>query len=144
MSDLPGPTRPAFAAVLLPAAGRVTVACVGLAEEYCDYTPGKGARLGWPRPTKWVDTVAGQSLAWCGERRLVWELPDNPAALVLATQLGAAGLAERIGLRGDLLLAGVDAAGAPADVPDAVVHAAALAGLLASGRGRAVSAGYRA
>ena len=98
-----------------------------------DYTPGRGPRLGWPLPVKWTDTCSEHRYAWCGERRNLASLPNSPAAYLLAARLGYADLAERLGLRGDLLLAGMTADGAPCDIPHAVVHAATAAGLLPPG-----------
>jgi hypothetical protein len=79
---------------------------------------------------KWVQTIDGHHIVWCGERRRLADLPANPAALTVAARLGCADLADRIGLRGDLLLAGIDAAGGPADVPATVLQAAISSGLL--------------
>lgn len=95
-----------------------------------DYTPGPGPRLGWPLPVKWADTFDRQRYAWCGERRGLAALPANPAAHLLAARLGCADLTDRLGLRGDLLLAGVACDGAPCDIPRPVVAAAIAAGLL--------------
>jgi hypothetical protein len=60
----------------------------------------------------------------------VADLPDNPGALLLAARLGCVDLADRIGLRGDLLLAGIGPDGSPADVPAPVLDAAIRGGLL--------------
>ena len=69
-------------------------------------------------------------MVWRGQRRHVADLPANAAALVLAAWLGCADLAERIGLYGDLLLAGIGRDGRACEVPDVVVEAARRAGLL--------------
>jgi hypothetical protein len=79
---------------------------------------------------RWRDTIDGQAVAWCGDRRRVADLPDNPSALLLVARLGCVDLADRIGLRGDLLLAGIGPDGTPADVPPPVLQAAVRAGLL--------------
>jgi hypothetical protein len=121
---------PGFVGLAIPAGGRLSLRRVALAPDYADFTPGDGQRLGWPRPVKWVETIGGQGIVWCGERRGILDLAENLAAFTIAARLGCADLADRIGLRGDLLLAGIDAAGAPADVPEVVVLAAVRAGLL--------------
>lgn len=127
----------AFVCLALPASDATTVPAgvrlVAPAADDIDHTPGRGPRLGWPLPVKWTDTCGGHGYAWCGERRSLATLPDNPAAYLLAARLGYADLAERLGLRGDLLLAGVTADGAPCDIPHAVVHAAVAAGVLPPG-----------
>lgn len=127
----------AFVCLALPAshatATPARVRLVAPAAGGIDYTPGRGPRLGWPLPVKWTDTCGEHGYAWCGERRSLATLPDNPAAYLLAARLGYADLAERLGLRGDLLLAGMTADGAPCDIPHAVVHAAVAAGMLSPG-----------
>lgn len=122
-----------FLCLVLPAAGPTVVRLVAPAPEYGDYTPGTGPRLGWPLPVKWTDTCGKHRYAWCGERRNLPDLPANADSLVLAARLGHADLADRIGLRGDLLLAGVDPDGAPTDVPETVLEAALAAVLLTHG-----------
>lgn len=108
------------AGLLLPVQGPVRVAVIGSA-----------VVLGsWPWPARWVDTVEGCPVVWCGERRNVADLPANTAAWVLAARLGCADLAEQIGLNGDLLLAGIGRDGRACEVPDVVVAAAQRAGLL--------------
>jgi hypothetical protein len=119
-----GPDTPSVgpvAALLVPVADPVTVRVVT-----AERAPGT---CWWP--VRWVDAFCGEGLVWCGERRRVRELPVNGAAWVLAARLGCPDLAERIGLNGDLLLAGLTADGRPRDVPDLVVDAARRAGLLA-------------
>jgi hypothetical protein len=129
--DLPGAAPdPGFVALAIPAKGRLHLRHVPLAPGYADFTPGDGPRLGWPQPIKWVETIDGHRVVWCGERRCVPDLPQNLAAFTVAARLGCADLADRIGLRGDLLLAGIDASGGPADVPETVILAAVGAGLL--------------
>jgi hypothetical protein len=133
--SVPGTERgSAFVCLTLPASEATPtparVRLVAPAADGIDYTPGRVPRLGWPLPVKWTDTCGGRRYAWCGERRGVATLPNNPAAYLLAARLGYADLAERLGLRGDLLLAGVTAEGAPCDIPHSVVHAAVAAGLL--------------
>lgn len=130
-TDLPGGAPgPGFVGLAIPARGRLSLRHVTLAPGYADFTPGDGPRRGWPKPVKWVETIDGQTVVWCGERRGVAGLPANLAAFTVAARLGCADLADRIGLRGDLLLAGIDASGGPADVPAAVVQAAIGSGLL--------------
>jgi hypothetical protein len=124
-------SRPGFVGLAVPATGRLSLRRVTLAPGYADFTSGDGPRRGWPQPIKWVETIGEHGIAWCGERRGVAGLPENLAAFTVTARLGCADLADRIGLRGDLLLAGIDAAGGPADVPEAVVHAAVGSGLLA-------------
>jgi hypothetical protein len=132
-------TEPGSAFVCLAlAASDVTATPAGLrlvasAANDIDYTPGRGPRLGWPLPVKWTDIWCEHRYVWCGERRSLAILPDNPAAYLLSARLGYADLVERIGLRGDLLLAGMTADGTPCDIPHAVVHAAIAAGLLPPG-----------
>jgi hypothetical protein len=122
--------RAGFVGLAIPATGRLSLRQVALAPGYADFTPQDGPRLGWPQPVKWVGTLQGQTVVWCGERRGVAGLPENLAAFTVTARLGCAGLADRIGLRGDLLLAGIDAAGGPTDVPECVVQAALGSGLL--------------
>lgn len=55
--------------------------------------------------------------------------PVNAAAWALTARLGCPDLAERIGLHGDLLLAGVTTDAWPSDVPLPVIEAARRAGL---------------
>lgn len=89
------------------------------------------AAPGTPRwPPRWVDTVDGHPLLWCGERRNVADLPANTSAWALAARLGCADLAERIGRNGDSVIAGVRCDGRAGDVPDVVVQAAYRTGLL--------------
>ena len=126
-----------FVGLARPATGRLHLHHIRLAPGYADFTPGDGPRRGWPKPVKWVETIDGQTVVWCGERRGVADLPANLAALTVAARLGCADLADRIGLRGDLLLAGIDASGGPADVPETVLQAAIGSGLLrATDRGQ--------
>ncbi len=147
-TDLPGgPPDPGFVALAVPARSRLHLRHVPLAPRYADYTPGDGPRLGWPRPIKWIETIDGHHIVWCGERRSVARLPENLAALTITARLGRADLADRIGLRGDLLITGIDTTGGPADVPRTVIQAAARAGLLtntdhggAAGEGRSLRA----
>jgi hypothetical protein len=84
---------------------------------------------GWRWPVRWVDAVAGQQVVWCAERRRHQELAANGSAFALAARLGCPDLADRIGLNGDLLVAGIGSDGRLTDVPDPVVNAAARAGL---------------
>jgi hypothetical protein len=84
----------------------------------------------WRWPVRWIDTVDGHPVVWCGERRHVRDLPANTPAWVLAARLGSPDLADRIGLNGDLLVAGVDLRGRAGDVPEVVLRAAYRAGLL--------------
>jgi hypothetical protein len=106
--------------LLLPVEGPVRVTVIG-----AQIAPGS-----WWWPPRWVDTVEGHPVVWCGERRNVADLPANTAAWVLTARLGCADLAERIGLNGDLLLAGIGRDGRACQVPDVVVEAARRAGLL--------------
>ncbi len=106
--------------LLLPVQGPARVALVAVGT-------GPGS---WRWPIKWADTLAGQTVMWCGERRRVIELPVNAAAWALAARLGCPDLAERIGLNGYLLLTGANAPGNPADVPLPVIEAAVGTGLL--------------
>jgi hypothetical protein len=86
---------------------------------------------GSPRwPPRWVDTIDGLPVLWCGERRNITDLPPNHTAWALAARLGCADLADRIGLHGDLLIAGIGPDGRAGDVPEVVVQAAHRAGLL--------------
>jgi hypothetical protein len=62
--------------------------------------------------------------------RLTKQLPDNPRAVLLAARLGWIHLADRIHLRGDLLIAGTDTAGNDTDLPYAIIVAAHRTGLL--------------
>jgi hypothetical protein len=125
------------AGLLLPVNGPVRVAVI-------DSQVGPGT---WRWPPRWVDTVGGHPVVWCGERRNVADLPANTAAWVLAARLGCADLAERIGLNGDLLLAGIGPDGRACEVPELVVEAARGAGILDQHAGgpadrcRAVGAG---
>lgn len=80
-------------------------------------------------PARWVDTIDGHPVVWCGERRNVAAPPANASAWMLAARLGCADLTDRIALNGDLMLAGIDRDGRAADVPDVVVQAARRAGL---------------
>jgi hypothetical protein len=107
------------AGLLLPVAGPARVIQVG-----AKAVPGGSC---WP--VRWVDTIDGDQVAWCGERRNLVALPVNASAWMLAARLGCADLADRIGLNGDLLLAGIDRDGRAADAPDAVMQAAHRAGL---------------
>jgi hypothetical protein len=107
------------AGLLLPVAGPALVIRVG-----AEAVPGGSC---WP--VRWIDTIEGDQVAWCGERRNVAALPANASAWMLAARLGCADLADRIWLNGDLLLAGIDRDGRAADVPDVVVQAAHRAGL---------------
>jgi hypothetical protein len=108
------------AGLLLPVDGAPRVIPVA-----ADIAPGS-----WRWPVRWMDTVDGYRVVWCGERRHVRDLPANTFAWVLAARLGCPDLADRIGLSGDLLVAGVNLTGRAADVPDVVVQAAYRAGLL--------------
>jgi hypothetical protein len=122
--------RAGFIGLAIPATGRLSLRQITLAPGYADFTPGDDPRLGWPQPIKWVETIGEHGIAWCGERRAVAGLPQNLAAFTVAARLGCADLADRIGLRGNLLLAGIDASGGPADIPEVVVRAAVASGLL--------------
>lgn len=84
----------------------------------------------WRWPVRWVDTVDGDRVVWCGERRNVGGLPSNASAWVLAARLGCPDLADRIGLNGELLVVGMDVRGRLGDVPAVVVRAAYRAALL--------------
>jgi hypothetical protein len=106
--------------LLVPVAGRVRVEPIA-----ADLGPGS-----WRLPVRWIDTVSGQPVVWCGERRRVQDLPANSSAWAIAARLGCPDLADRIGLNGDLLIAGLGADGRPVDVPAPVVDAARRAGLL--------------
>jgi hypothetical protein len=108
------------AGLLVPVAGPVRVEPIA-----ADLAPGS-----WRWPVRWIDTAAGQPVVWCGEHRRVQDLPANGPAWALAARLGCPDLADRIGLDGDLLIAGVGADGRPVDVPAPVVDAARRAGLL--------------
>jgi hypothetical protein len=141
-TDLPGGAPdPGFVGLAIPARGRLHLCRIFLAPGYADFTPGDGPRRGWPKPVKWVETIDGHHIVWCGERRGVPGLPANPAALTVAMRLGCADLDDQIGLRGDLLLAGIDASGGPADVPQTVVQAAISSGLLCETDRGGVTAG---
>jgi hypothetical protein len=108
------------AGLLLPVDGPPRVIQVA-----AEITPGS-----WRWPVRWVDTVEGLPVVWCGERRKVRDLPANVSAWVLAAWLGCPDLADRIGLNGELLVAGVGLRGWAGDVPEVVVRAACRAGLL--------------
>jgi hypothetical protein len=120
VARLLGPPVLPVAGLLVPVAGPVRVEPVA-----ADLGPGS-----WRWPVRWVDTAAGQPVVWCGERRRVQDLSVNGSAWVLAARLGCPDLADRIGLNGDLLVAGLGADGRPVDVPAPVVVAARRAGLL--------------
>lgn len=123
--------RPGFVGLLMPVEGAPGISWVTSSGDYRARFEGRqGALSGWPLPIKWVDAVGGHGLAWCGERRRRVDLPQNRAAFLVAARLGCPDLADRIGLHGDLLLAGIDSCGGLADVPPVVVSAAAQAGLL--------------
>lgn len=112
----PGPVT----VLLVPVRGPARVTVLGV-----DVAPGS------PRwPPRWVDTVEGHPVLWCGERRNVTDLPANTSAWALAARLGFADLAERIGLNGDLVIAGIHSDGRAGDVPEVVVQAAHRTGLL--------------
>jgi hypothetical protein len=112
----PGPVT----VLLLPVRGSARVTVLGI-----DAAPSS------PRwPTRWVDTVDGHPVLWCGERRHVSDLPVNTSAWALAARLGCADLAERISLNGDLVIAGIRSDGQAGDVPKVVVQAAYRTGLL--------------
>jgi hypothetical protein len=95
----------------------------------------------WRWPVRWIDTVDGYRVVWCGERRHVRDLPANTPAWALAARLGSPDLADRIGLNGDLLVAGVDLLGQAGDVPEVVLRAAYRAGLLDRAVARPVQPG---
>lgn len=121
MTDTPIPMAASepVAGLLLPVAGPARVIRVD-----ADAAPG-GPR--WP--VRWVDTIDGDQVVWCNERRNVAALPANTSAWMLAARLGCADLADRIGLNDDLLLVGIDRDGRATHVPDVVVQAAHQAGL---------------
>jgi hypothetical protein len=127
--DRPCSPGQGFFGLVVPVVGRVDLRWYPVTRA-CLVAAGEDGERGWPRPVKWVDRVGGQRFAWCGELRELAELPENRAAFTITARLGQADLADRIGLRGDLLLAGIDSDGAPIDVPDAVVQAAVRSGLL--------------
>ncbi len=108
------------AGLLLPVESRARVIDVAV-----DTAPGR-----WRWPARWIDTVNGCRLVWCGERRNVRDLPVNMSAWALAARLGCPDLADRIGLNGDLLVAGIDGDGRAGHVSDVVVRAAQRSGLL--------------
>jgi hypothetical protein len=111
----------AVAGLLLPVDGPAQVTVIA-----AEAAPGS-----WRWHPLWGDTVdGGHPVVWCGERRNVVDLPANGAAWVLAARLGCPELADRIGLNGDLLLAGIGPDRQMCDVPIRVVHAAQRAGLL--------------
>jgi hypothetical protein len=120
----------AIVALVVPVGGVVRLARVPLSYSHRHDGPGPVLTGSWPQQVKWVDTIGACRYVWCGERRRVDDLPANPAAFALAARLGCEDLADRIGLRGDLILAGVDAHTGASDVPAPVVGAAARAGLL--------------
>lgn len=126
---------PGFVGLVVPVRGPVRVRRMQLVRERPGYGSGRGGGRGWPLPVKWTDVIEGERFVWCGERRHLADLAENPAAVAVAARLGQAALADRIGLRGDLLLAGVDPDGAPADVPAGVVRRALRAGLPADDDG---------
>jgi hypothetical protein len=136
-----GGPPPGFVGLVVPVQGPVRVRRFAFTRECLGYAPGPGDGRGWPWPVKWTDAIDGQRFAWCGERRCLADLPENPAAFAVAARLGQADLADRIGLRGNLLLAGIDADGAPVDVPAVVVRCAVRAGLLADDDGRSAVVG---
>jgi hypothetical protein len=105
--------------LLLPVEGRARVI-----EVAADTAPGR-----WRWPARWIDTVDGCRLVWCGERRNVAGLPVNKSAWALAARLGCPDLADRIGLNGDLLVAGIDGDGRAGHVSDMVVRTAQRSGL---------------
>jgi hypothetical protein len=119
-ATLPAPTRPVVGLLLQVDDPAVVLRLVP-----------QTATGSWPWPVRWVDTIDGRPLVWCGERRRVQQLPVNTAAWALAARLGCPDLAERIGLNGHLLLAGIGADGRASDVPDLVVQAARQACLFA-------------
>jgi hypothetical protein len=127
-----GPPQPErrFVALLLPARDPAHLSRMVAAAPWADCCPPQAPGAGWPRPVRWRNTIDGQAVAWCGDRRRVADLPDDPNALLLVARLGCVDLADRIALRGDLLLAGIRPDGAPADVPPPVLQAASRAGLL--------------
>jgi hypothetical protein len=108
------------AGLLLPVDGPVRVTLIA-----AEFAPGS-----WRWPVRWTDTVDGHWMVWCGERRNVRDLPANTTAWMLAARLGCPDLADRIGLNGDLLIAGIDPDERVGDVPDVVVRAARRAGVL--------------
>jgi hypothetical protein len=136
-----GSPPPEFLGLAIPVQGPVRMMRFAFTRECLGYAPVAGDGRGWPLPVKWTDAIDGQRFAWCGERRCLADLPENLNAFAVAARLGQADLADRIGLRGDLLLAGVDAGGAPVDVPAVVVRCAVRAGVLADGDGRLAVAG---
>jgi hypothetical protein len=73
--------------------------------------------------TVWIDTFDGHRYAWCTSGNPA--APYNARAFAIAARLGCVELADRIGLRGDVLLVGVDVAGQQTDLPAPVVFAAA-------------------
>lgn len=78
-----------------------------------------------------TDTLDGAGYClYADADRLTKHLPDNPRAVLLAARLGWVHLADRIHLRGDILITGADDAGNDTDVPHAVLVAAHRTGLL--------------
>jgi hypothetical protein len=77
--------------------------------------------------------VNGQGYTmYLDEDRVAKGLPDNPRAAVLATRLGQLDRDWQAGLRGDVLLVGMDGQLQDADVPPAVITAALQAGVLSA------------
>jgi hypothetical protein len=61
---------------------------------------------------------------YADRHRKAKKLPDNQRAILLSARLGCIQLVDRIRLRGDILLTGVDDSGNDLDVPYAVFEAA--------------------
>lgn len=91
---------------------------------------GEGTHRGQPLPVGCVDSVDRARYVWCGQYDDAGALVRNRLAFALAARLGCVEVTDRIGLFGDLLLAGVTDAGVLTDVPRAVVRAATNVGLL--------------
>jgi hypothetical protein len=79
---------------------------------------------GGPLHGQTTGTIEAPGYVWCGQRREVASLAENARALALAARLGVAQPADRIWLRGDVIVTGAAREGRLADVPHAVWEAA--------------------
>lgn len=121
-ADDPAPVR----GLWIPADPAISCAVVALPRQVRKLALVAGS--GPLHPDGWC-AVGEQEYRWCGERRGAATLDDNPRAAVLAARLAVIDLADRIGLRGDLILTGTSTEGRLVDVPQAVIEAAHRGGL---------------